>query len=191
MIGSAGRSTMNHHAAGGPTSLPNEPALGKMFAMLTLRPFEASDDDALINWVCSAEELLTFAGPELAWPLTHAQLRAIRARSDTTAWTAVQPPASTPVGHIELVIPAAYPRRGHLARVIIDPALRRAGRGRSLVSAALEQAFARGLNPVTLNVRRGNHAAISLYSGLGFRRMDTRPQDPHVLRMLLSAEDAL
>jgi ribosomal protein S18 acetylase RimI-like enzyme len=154
-----------------------------MFAMLTLRPFEAADDDALISWVRSAEELLTFAGPELAWPLTTSQLQTIRARSDTTAWTA-------PVGHIELVIPAAYPRRGHLARVIIDPARRRSGMGRSLVSAALEEAYARGLDPVTLNVRRGNDAAISLYTALGFRRIDTRPQDPHVLRMVLAAGNA-
>lgn len=161
-----------------------------MSAMLTLRPFEAADDDALISWVRSAEELLTFAGPELAWPLTHAQLQAIRARSDTTAWTGVLAPASTPIGHIELVIPPAYPRRGHLARVIIDPALRRSGLGRSLVSAALDQAFGRGLSPVTLNVRRGNHAAMSLYSALGFREIDTQPSDPHVLRMVLAAGDA-
>jgi ribosomal protein S18 acetylase RimI-like enzyme len=161
-----------------------------MFAMLTLRPFEAADDDALISWVRSAEELLTFAGPELAWPLTTSQLQTIRARSDTTAWTAVLAPASAPVGHIELVIPAAYPRRGHLARVIIDPARRRSGMGRSLVSAALEEAYARGLDPVTLNVRRGNDAAISLYTALGFRRIDTRPQDPHVLRMVLAAGNA-
>jgi ribosomal protein S18 acetylase RimI-like enzyme len=134
-----------------------------MFAMLTLRPFEAADDDALISWVRSAEELLTFAGPELAWPLTTSQLQ---------------------------MIPAAYPRRGHLARVIIDPARRRSGMGRSLVSAALEEAYARGLDPVTLNVRRGNDAAISLYTALGFRRIDTRPQDPHVLRMVLAAGNA-
>ena len=147
--------------------------------------------DTLISWVRSAEELLTFASPELAWPLTRSQLQAIRARPDTTAWTAVEPPASTPVGHIELVIPAAYPRRGHLARVIVDPARRRTGLGRSLVSAALDEAFSRGLNPVTLNVRRGNDAAISLYSELGFRHVDTRPRDTHVLRMVLSAGDAL
>ena len=153
-----------------------------MPAMLALRQFDASDDDALISWVRTPEELLTFAGPELRWPMDRAQLAAIRARAASTAWTAVL--EGERVGHIELLLTSRR-GRGHIARVIIAPARRRSGLGRQMLLAVLDQARARGLNQLTLNVRRQNRAAIELYSELGFQEIGPRPDDSSVLSMAM------
>lgn len=150
--------------------------------MIALRQFAASDDEALISWVRSPEELLTFAGPDLRWPLDSAQLESIRARGASAAWTAVLAPAGDPVGHIELLLTSRR-GRGHIARVIIDPARRRSGLGRAMLLAVLDQARGQGLDLVTLNVRRRNDAAIALYTGLGFQQMGARPDDASVLSM--------
>jgi ribosomal protein S18 acetylase RimI-like enzyme len=121
----------------------------------------------------------------MTWPLNPAQLAAIRSHPDTTAWTAVTSPGGTAVGHIELV--ERYgPGRGHIARVIVDPRLRRQGFGRKLVTAALDEAVARGLGIVTLNVRSQNEAAIRTYSGLGFHIVESAIGDPAVLRMAIT-----
>ncbi len=150
--------------------------------MLALRPFDASDDDALISWVRTPEELLTFAGPELSWPIDRAELAAIRARAASTAWTAVLEPGGERVGHVELLLTSRR-GRGHIARVIIDPARRRTGLGREMLLAVLGEARARGLSMLTLNVRRHNGAAIELYSALGFQEIGPRPDDASVLSM--------
>jgi len=151
-------------------------------ASLQLRPFTAADDRALIDWVRSADELLTFAGPNLTWPLDTAQLEVIRSRRDTIAWTAVIPSTEEAVGHIELVtVPGRPP---HIARVIVDPARRRQGLGRLLLIAVLDEARGLGAGLVSLNVRRRNEAAIRLYTGLGFRD-DEDVRDPDVARMTL------
>jgi ribosomal protein S18 acetylase RimI-like enzyme len=152
-----------------------------------LRSFLASDDRALISWVRCREELLLFGGPEMSWPLDRAQLEAIRLRSDTTAWTGVISPAAAAVGHIELIV-RDEPGRGHIARVIVDPARRREGLGTMLVAAALEKALAGGLGVVTLNVRRQNQAAIRTYMRLGFRVLDSAAGDPAVLRMEITLD---
>ncbi len=155
--------------------------------MLALRPFDASDDDVLISWVRTPQELLTFAGPELRWPMERAQLAAIRTRAASTAWTAVLEPGGERVGHVELLLTSRR-GRGHIARVIIDPARRRSGLGRQMLLAVLDQAHARGINMLTLNVRRHNRAAIALYSGLGFKEIGPRPDDASVLSMSMRLE---
>jgi len=156
--------------------------------VLELRPFVAADDRWLISWVRSPDELLTFAGPSLKWPLNRTQLDAIRLRTDTIAWTAVTPPATAPVGHIQLVL-TDDPARGLLGRVIIAPAHRGQGLGRQLVEAALDAAVARGLRVVELKVRAYNEAAIRTYSNLGFRKIDNeRGDSAGVLRMQLELQ---
>jgi GrpB-like predicted nucleotidyltransferase (UPF0157 family) len=56
-------------------------------------------------------------------------------------------------------------------RVIVKPSARREGLGRALVCELLRRAEGRYAR-VSLNVNRGNPAAIALYESLGFRRAD-------------------
>ena len=57
---------------------------------------------------------------------------------------------------------------GYIASVAVDPAYRRRGAGRNLLAAFDELAEREGLEELTLEVRRSNHAAIALYRGAGY-----------------------
>ncbi len=74
-----------------------------------------------------------------------------------------------------LVVSAAY---GALCRdllviesVATDPAMRRQGHGRSVVSALMDWAQSQGVPGACLQVVADNHGARKLYEGLGFDRM--------------------
>ncbi len=56
----------------------------------------------------------------------------------------------------------------------VDPAARRRGVGRALVTAAAAAAAARGATRLLLEVSAGNAAARALYDGIGFRRVGLR-----------------
>ena len=64
----------------------------------------------------------------------------------------------------------------HILNVAVTPEHRRRGAGRVAMESALD--FGRGhqCRIATLEVRRGNHAAIKLYEVLGFRTVGLRPQ---------------
>lgn len=57
---------------------------------------------------------------------------------------------------------------GHITNVAVDPDFRRSGIGRRLLSALLEGLAGAGVTAATLEVRRGNRPAISLYEAFGF-----------------------
>lgn len=63
----------------------------------------------------------------------------------------------------------------HVLNVAAHPEHRRQGIARSLLEAALAQGKSRGARLVTLEVRRSNFGAISLYRELGFRPVGVRP----------------
>lgn len=63
----------------------------------------------------------------------------------------------------------------HILNVAVDPAERRRGAGRALMQAALELGRAHHCRLATLEVRRGNVAAIKLYESLKFRAVGLRP----------------
>ena len=84
--------------------------------------------------------------------------------------------------------------RVHLTRVIVKPAARREGFGRSLVRELLRCAREGRFVRVSLNVNRGNPAAIALYESLGFQRADrpaVDPPSPQSWYMELSLNDDL
>jgi len=78
-------------------------------------------------------------------------------------------PTGTVVGYL---LPVDAPNRAgcHLAELVVDPAFRREGRARGLLSAVLRDAD----GPVTLQAHPENDAALSLYDSLGFAVVDRR-----------------
>lgn len=57
---------------------------------------------------------------------------------------------------------------GHITNIAVDPDVRRKGIGRLLLTALLEGMQGGGVTSATLEVRRGNTAAITLYASFGF-----------------------
>jgi GNAT superfamily N-acetyltransferase len=145
--------------------------------LLVLRDVTAEDDGWLVSCIKSAEALERFAGPTLRWPLTSAELRAVREDVRVRAWTAyLEPARDIPVGHVALVRTSAT--SGRLARVLIDPHRRGEGLGRQLVAAALEKARAEGLRHLDLKVFADNEPALRTYIAAGFTDAGTDEKDP-------------
>ncbi|MEU9065109.1 N-acetyltransferase [Streptomyces sp. NPDC048430] len=67
-----------------------------------------------------------------------------------------------------LILPAAAGSEGWFMALGVREGLRRTGVGRSLASAAIEQAKQSGLHVLRLTVEPENLAAVSLYKSLGF-----------------------
>lgn len=77
---------------------------------------------------------------------------------------------------------------GSITNIAVRPDLRRQGYGRRIVSALLDEAAARGVAFVYLEVRVSNEAAIALYRSLGFSIVGSRKnfyklptEDAHVM----------
>ncbi|MGO4956699.1 GNAT family N-acetyltransferase [Luteococcus sp. Sow4_B9] len=132
-----------------------------------LRPTTLSDAEQVSCWVSSAEELLLFAGPRLAFPLEPQALL----DTESEGW---QVRSLWVYG--ELVGTGSFILRDdavHLGRLLVDPRRRGEGLGRVLVTELLEHArlhspeLARSLR-ATLNVFADNAPARRLYGSLGF-----------------------
>jgi len=63
----------------------------------------------------------------------------------------------------------------HILNVATDPRQRRRGVARAVMNATLERGRQRRCVLATLEVRRGNGAALALYQSLGFRAVGVRP----------------
>ena len=63
----------------------------------------------------------------------------------------------------------------HILNVATDPSQRRRGVARAVMDATLERGRQRRCVMATLEVRRSNEAALSLYRGMGFRAVGVRP----------------
>jgi ribosomal-protein-alanine N-acetyltransferase len=63
----------------------------------------------------------------------------------------------------------------HILNVATDPSQRRRGVARQVMDATLERGRQRRCALATLEVRRSNEAALSLYRTLGFRAVGVRP----------------
>ena len=63
-----------------------------------------------------------------------------------------------------------------ILNLAVRPEERRKGFGRRILGMALQVARKMGMQKVLLEVRVGNHAAIGLYQGSGFRQVGVRPR---------------
>ena len=66
------------------------------------------------------------------------------------------------------------PPEGELANLAVEPALRRRGVGRALLSALEETLAARGVTSVYLDVRASNRGAQALYESVGYEQVGLR-----------------
>ena len=64
----------------------------------------------------------------------------------------------------------------HITNIAVHPAYRGQGRGRQLVAALIDLAGSEGIKELTLEVRRSNEPAISLYESFGFKSIGTRKE---------------
>ncbi|WP_241160143.1 ribosomal protein S18-alanine N-acetyltransferase [Desulfovibrio sp. ZJ369] len=63
-----------------------------------------------------------------------------------------------------------------ILNLAVVPEARRQGLGRRILHLSLQVARKMGMHRVLLEVRAGNHAAISLYESSGFQRIGLRPR---------------
>ena len=139
---------------------------------MTARPATLEDLEVVTSWITSSHDCELWAGWRVRFPIDrHALPDAIQFH-DAVAVSVVNDGQLAAFGQL-IVKPS---RRGHLARLIVSPALRGRGLGEALVHALLERARAEGCRPISLNVNRSNSAAVRLYSKLGFRDA-ARPAD--------------
>ncbi len=62
----------------------------------------------------------------------------------------------------------------HITNIAVHPRHRGKGIGKALLKGMIDYGISKGIKSFTLEVRESNHAAIALYSRLGFRRAGTR-----------------
>jgi ribosomal protein S18 acetylase RimI-like enzyme len=129
-----------------------------------LRPATEADLEVVASWIESPRDCELWAGPALPFPLRRTTLARDIGLSPETSFCLGQGRAEA---FGQLLDKGAG--RGHLAKIVVAPGMRRSGRGSGLVLALLELAARRGFTVVGLNVQRDNPAAASLYRRLGFR----------------------
>jgi RimJ/RimL family protein N-acetyltransferase len=137
--------------------------------MIHLESFRRSDFDRLISWIDSAELLITIAGNEFTFPLTHDQLDRYLLVSHSHLFNVVDTADKKVVGHAQLI------RSGDgmykIDKLLIgDKTNRGKGRGQAVINALLTYAF-ENLNAeiVELNVFDWNIAGIKCYEKCGFK----------------------
>jgi [ribosomal protein S18]-alanine N-acetyltransferase len=139
-----------------------------------IRSATAGDLREVASWVPTRRAAELWAGWRVAFPIDPEQLPNQIEFTDTNAFCLVD--SERPVAFGQLVEKAS--RRGHLARIIVNPHERKRGFGRALVEQLLDVARARRLECVSLNVDAANEAAIALYVGLGFTEAERPPDEP-------------
>jgi ribosomal-protein-alanine N-acetyltransferase len=127
---------------------------------LSIRPFSAADLDR----VCELEELV-FSAP---WTRESFESELCE---DVTAFSWV---ADLDGALVAYFVGWLVEDELHIGNIAVDPARRRQGVGRALLSYCLARAVERGVVRATLEVRASNVAAIDLYERSGFRPVAMR-----------------
>lgn len=65
---------------------------------------------------------------------------------------------------------------GQIVNVAVLPHYRRYGIGKTLIQYLIQEAKIRGVNTLSLEVRKSNHAALKLYKSFGFHMVTVRKQ---------------
>ncbi|MHA7284616.1 GNAT family N-acetyltransferase [Arthrobacter sp. TMS2-4] len=136
---------------------------------MKFHPTTSEDLQTIFGWMGSAGDMVLWSGPTFTWPLTLDQLLTYAENPKRTYWSAVDGDSHALMGHASLLIDddAGLMRIGF---IIVNPALRGLGTGRSLVDGVVQLESAASTIPVmTLGVLAHNLPAIQLYKSLGFQ----------------------
>lgn len=134
---------------------------------MELRAAERTDLFIILPWITSEHECRMWAGPKMRFPPTPQSAWSDMEASGENAYVLVDAAAAL-IGFGQVL-----PRDEnilHLARLLINPGLRRQGIGRELCLALMKIGAAKH-HPenFTLNVYESNKAAVRLYLSLGFK----------------------
>jgi diamine N-acetyltransferase len=133
--------------------------------VLTLRPSIAGDLHNLTGWEAEPDTALWLGETGPSW---HA-----RALADPDQDHLIALEAAVPVG-FAVIAGLSGGRQLELRRMLLRPASRGKGSGRSLLEAALAWAYQhRGAEGVWLDVKAHNHRARALYESAGFTVTET------------------
>lgn len=146
---------------------------------MEFRPTTSEDLRTILGWVENDRDMVLWSGPTFTWPLTLDQLLTYLENPKRTYWSAVDGDSHELMGHASLLIDedAGLMRIGF---IIVNPALRGRGAGRSLVDGVVRRGFNSSAIPVmTLGVLAHNHPAIQLYESLGFTSTGTASHIPY------------
>jgi RimJ/RimL family protein N-acetyltransferase len=144
-------------------------------ADLRLRPFEPADVSTLVGWIPSKEFLIQWAGHLYTFPLDEAQVRAHLSRvggpPPVCRIFAVEGPAGSMIGYIELNRIDRVNRNAALSRILVGPS---AARGKGLGAEMIRRTLAIGfeeerLHRIELDVYQQNVSARRCYQRCGFR----------------------
>lgn len=129
----------------------------------TLGPATDADIDEIMTWFPDAEAVNLWGGPKFRYPFTRETFR-----EDC----GLDIMASYCLRDVEGRVAAfgqSYERcgRGHLARLVSNPSMRRSGAGRQLIRMIIDVLAAR-YDEYSLFVYRHNEPAYRLYRSLGF-----------------------
>ena len=130
-----------------------------------LEPAGDAEFDQIMTWFPDATSVDIWGGPRFRYPFTRASF--IEDLRVTTADSyALRNPDKALAAFGQ-----SYERcgRGHLARLVVNPALRRQGAGRRLIEMIVESLETRrGYDEFSLFVYRHNTPALRCYQSLGF-----------------------
>jgi RimJ/RimL family protein N-acetyltransferase len=145
--------------------------------MLILRPSIPDDIDHLVGWAETLPAIVQWAGAQLfRHPLTRDQFASYLALADgpvatSVILTGIDEGSGVPVAHGEIGMINREQETASLCRILIDPAQRGRGWGRSLVQGLLVRGFNEmKLRRIDLRVYAHNEPAIRCYTSAGFIR---------------------
>ena len=142
-----------------------------------LRSATSLDLKNVASWIRSKRECELWAGGSVAFPIDQNSLPSEIGFGEGNTFSLVIEEELVAFGQLI----RKNSQRGHLARLIVNPALRGKGYGETLVRALLARARKDSFERVTLNVDIANGPALSLYAKLGFadaQRPSNEPAPP-------------
>ncbi len=155
---------------------------------LAFGPITPADASAIAAWVPAPADVIRFAGPEMAFPFSQ---EAFLAGASDSWWIFVLRDRG------RLVATGSFGTKGEgearIGRVLVDPACRGKGYGRSVMEHLIARAFdLPEIDRISLGVYENNMSARTLYEDLGFvdaggRRTDDVEGEPWIgMRLVLA-----
>jgi ribosomal protein S18 acetylase RimI-like enzyme len=139
--------------------------------VFTLRPFQAADAVAIVEWFPDRQTAICWGGAKAPEPLTAEWLTEQAAANSYWVW---RDERNAPIGIFGLAL-SADTERAHLMRFGLAPHWRSRGLGKLLFAQIMNVARGHGMTRMSLNVYESNTAAKRLYEQHGFTIAERKP----------------